>query len=191
MGAAEGLIADVGVQAVSMNAIARRAGISPGSLYQYFSGRNTLLEELSRRLVTQLQCTTQQVPCTGSRSIPPTPEITVDRLLNAVMLLAQEHPALPALLAATEPTEPHTFLRAISRSLPRVGPLHNEDVTRDLATRIFCTDISLAVQQPDPAVLLLPIRQAVLSVLRATENPQHSASPPMTSQAGPTASPRN
>ncbi|MFF5635966.1 TetR family transcriptional regulator [Streptomyces sp. NPDC012825] len=35
--AAEELLADAGVQAVGTNAIARRAGTSPGSLSQYFN----------------------------------------------------------------------------------------------------------------------------------------------------------
>ncbi|MFF9854228.1 TetR/AcrR family transcriptional regulator [Streptomyces litmocidini] len=182
LGAAEDLIADMGVQAVSMNAIARRAGISPGSLYQYFPGKDAVVEEMSRRLVVQLQHAKRRVSWTSSQPVQPTPETVIDLLLEAVMFLAQEHPALPALLVSTEPTEPNALLKAIARSLPRPGAVHDEDVTRDLAALIFCTGLGLAVRHPDPAVLLRPTRQAVLSALRPTEDPQPSACPPPTSQ---------
>ncbi|WP_457535359.1 TetR/AcrR family transcriptional regulator [Streptomyces filamentosus] len=55
VGAAEGLIAEAGVRSVGMNAVARRAGISPGSLYRYFPGRDAVLQEVSRRLVARLR----------------------------------------------------------------------------------------------------------------------------------------
>ncbi|MFH8622005.1 helix-turn-helix domain-containing protein [Streptomyces vietnamensis] len=172
----------MGAQAVSTNAIARRAGISPGSLYLYFPGKDAIAEEMPRRLVVQLQHAKRRASWTSSQPVQSTPETVIDLLLAAVMLLAQEHPALPALLASTEPTEPNALLKAIARSLPRPGAVHNEDATRDLATHIFCVGLGLAVWHSEPAVLLLPTRQAVLSTLRPTEDPQPSACPPPTGQ---------
>jgi AcrR family transcriptional regulator len=167
-----------------MNAVARRAGISPGSLYQYFPGKDALVEEASRRIVARLQRATRKVSCAGTRSARPTAETAVDRLLEAAVSLAREHPALPALLAPTEQAGPNILLRTIARSLPSSGVVHNDGVTRDLATRIFCTGLGLAVQQPDPAVLLRATCRAVLSTLGATDDPQPSALPPAASQAG-------
>lgn len=185
MAAAEELIAERGMQAVGMNAIARHAGISPGSLYQYFPGKSAILEELCRRLVGRLQHMAGRASCTSFRPAQPTPETTLDRLLEAAMLLAQEHPALLPLLTATDHREPNPLLEAISRSLPASGTLSDKDVVRDLATRIFCAGVSLAVQQADPGAVLLLTRQAVLSSLQATEDLSFSTSPPATSQAGP------
>ncbi|MFD7671869.1 TetR/AcrR family transcriptional regulator [Streptomyces anulatus] len=170
--AAEELIADMGLQAVGMNAIARHAGISPGSLYQYFPEKGAIVEELCRRLVGQLQHVAGRTPCTGygSRRALPRPETKLDRLLEAAMLLAQERPALLSLLTATDRREPNLLLEAISRSLPSNGAPADEDVARDLATRIFCSGVSLAARQADPGALLLRTRRAVLSSLRAIED---------------------
>lgn len=44
-----------GPEAATTNAIARRAGVSIGSLYQYFSNREALLEALARRHVEQMR----------------------------------------------------------------------------------------------------------------------------------------
>ncbi|MFB6895590.1 TetR/AcrR family transcriptional regulator [Streptomyces hydrogenans] len=166
VGAAEELIADEGLSAVGMNAIARRAEISPGSLYQYFPGKDAVVAEVARRLAARLQH--GLASCASSQSAP---ETTVDRLLETAALLTQKHPALPALIAPAEEAEPNALFKAIARSLPTFAMGHNVDVTRDLAARIFCTGLGLAVRQPDPAVLLRATRQAVLSALRAAEAP--------------------
>lgn len=168
--AAEELIADMGLQAVGMNAIARHAGISPGSLYQYFPDKSAIVEELCRRLVGQLQHIAGRASRTGSWPTPTRPETTLDRFLEAAMLLAQERPALLPLLTATDRREPNLLLKAISRSLPSNGAPADEDVARDLATRIFCSGVSLAARQADPGPLLLRTRRAVLSSLRAIED---------------------
>ncbi|WP_159057853.1 MULTISPECIES: TetR/AcrR family transcriptional regulator [unclassified Streptomyces] len=167
--AAEALIADAGVQAVGMNALARHAGISPGSLYQYFPGKDAVIAEVARRLAARLQ--QGFALCSSAQSAP---ETTVDRLLEAAAVLARKHPALSALLTPTEESEeaePNALFKTIARSLPTFDVGYNVDVTRDLAVRIFCTGLGLAIHQPDPAVLFRPTRQAVLSALRTAEAP--------------------
>lgn len=176
MRAAEELIAGAGVQAVSMNAIARQAGISPGSLYQYFSGKGAVVEAVSQRLASQLRQVTGAVPGAGSPLAHITPEATVDRLFDAAVLLARQHPAFPALLATTEQTESNALLEAIEQSLPACGPANNEGVTRELAARILGTGLGLAVHQSDPAVLLRPTRQAVLSALKGGQGSKNHPS---------------
>ncbi len=47
--AAEAVIAEVGVEAASTNAIAERAGSSVGSLYHFFPSKEAIIEALSRR----------------------------------------------------------------------------------------------------------------------------------------------
>ncbi|BCJ63166.1 TetR/AcrR family transcriptional regulator [Polymorphospora rubra] len=49
--AALGLFAEVGYDAATTNAIAARAGISPGSLYQFFRNKEAIAQALSERLV--------------------------------------------------------------------------------------------------------------------------------------------
>ncbi|SDT72977.1 TetR/AcrR family transcriptional regulator [Actinoplanes derwentensis] len=49
------LFAEAGYDRTSTNAIAARAGMSPGSLYQYFSNKEAIAEALSRRLLEELR----------------------------------------------------------------------------------------------------------------------------------------
>lgn len=49
VGAAERLLVERGYAAASTNAIARRAGVSVGSLYQYFSGKDAVFREILAR----------------------------------------------------------------------------------------------------------------------------------------------
>jgi AcrR family transcriptional regulator len=53
--AALALFAEAGYDRTSTNAIAARAGMSPGSLYQYFPNKEAIAEALSRRLLEQLR----------------------------------------------------------------------------------------------------------------------------------------
>ncbi|HEY2004596.1 MAG TPA: TetR/AcrR family transcriptional regulator [Candidatus Saccharimonadia bacterium] len=51
---AEGLFAEAGFENVTTNAVAARAGISIGSLYQFFSGKDTILEAIADRYIEQV-----------------------------------------------------------------------------------------------------------------------------------------
>ncbi|HLZ22461.1 MAG TPA: TetR/AcrR family transcriptional regulator [Ktedonobacterales bacterium] len=49
------LFAEVGYEAATTNAIAARAGMSPGSLYQFFPNKEAIAEALAARYIDQLQ----------------------------------------------------------------------------------------------------------------------------------------
>jgi AcrR family transcriptional regulator len=51
------VFADVGYDAATTNAIAARAEISPGSLYQFFPNKEAIAEALAARYVAELQAT--------------------------------------------------------------------------------------------------------------------------------------
>ena len=53
--AAARVLEDAGLEGFNTNAVARRAGVSVGSLYQYFPGKQALVAELSRRQAADLQ----------------------------------------------------------------------------------------------------------------------------------------
>ncbi|MFE6821714.1 TetR/AcrR family transcriptional regulator [Streptomyces sp. NPDC057690] len=59
LGAAEEVIAAVGADGAGMNAIARRAGVSPGSLSQYFPDKQAVVEALRRRMTRELHLRTR------------------------------------------------------------------------------------------------------------------------------------
>jgi AcrR family transcriptional regulator len=51
---AEAVFAEVGYDAATTNLIAGRAGISPGSLYQYFANKQAIAEALAERYLTAM-----------------------------------------------------------------------------------------------------------------------------------------
>lgn len=53
--AAESVFGTVGYHAASTNAIARAAGVSPGTLYQFFPNKEAIGDALSERLVVELR----------------------------------------------------------------------------------------------------------------------------------------
>ncbi|GAB2594394.1 TetR/AcrR family transcriptional regulator [Streptomyces capparidis] len=53
--AAASVFCTVGYQSASTNAIAREAGVSPGTLYQFFPNKEAIGDALSERLVVQME----------------------------------------------------------------------------------------------------------------------------------------
>ncbi|MBD2683575.1 MULTISPECIES: TetR family transcriptional regulator [Nostoc] len=47
-------VAEAGVEAINTNVLAERAGISVGSVYQYFSNKEAILAALGERYIQQL-----------------------------------------------------------------------------------------------------------------------------------------
>src|ERR1700761_2924531 len=66
--AAANILATEGSDHLTMNEVARRAGISPGSLYQFFSDRQQLLATLAERYATHL-----------GKALPPSPQMQIVR----------------------------------------------------------------------------------------------------------------
>lgn len=92
------LFAEVGFEAASTNAIAARAGISPGSLYQYFSGKDAIAEALARGFAERLRSTRAADDPAGIAALPLSE--VVDRLLDPLVEFYLAHPGLLALLTA-------------------------------------------------------------------------------------------
>lgn len=96
--AAEEVIAEVGYDAATTNLIAARAGISPGSLYQYFANKPAIVEALARRYLAQLADETGGDHfCAGLAELP-MPEI-VDGVVDPIVAFNLAHPAARSLLA--------------------------------------------------------------------------------------------
>lgn len=95
--AAEQVVAEVGYDAATTNLIAARAGISPGSLYQYFANKPAIVEALSRRYLAHLAQTGGDRFCAGLADLP-MPEI-VDGVVDPIVAFNLAHPAARSLLA--------------------------------------------------------------------------------------------
>jgi AcrR family transcriptional regulator len=118
LAAAQRILVEDGIAALTTNAVAKRAGVSIGSLYQYFRGRDALLEELSRRYVddglTQLFA---EVDALSGVSL----ELGVQRL---VRLLIAIHRRAPDFVRAVESTRPELGARArLARAQDKISAL--------------------------------------------------------------------
>ena len=92
--AARGLMLEVGLENVSLRAIARRSGFSPASLYTYFASRDNLLVALTEQSLANLRACLEAV----SRDLPADERVVQYGL--AYMRFGAENPAdLAAILA--------------------------------------------------------------------------------------------
>ncbi|OHV41527.1 MULTISPECIES: TetR/AcrR family transcriptional regulator [Pseudofrankia] len=95
--AAELAISEVGYDAVTTNLIAARAGISPGSLYQYFANKQAIVEALALRYLEHLGAAGAGL--LGPELVTlPTAEL-VERVVDPVVAFNLAHPAANTLLA--------------------------------------------------------------------------------------------
>ncbi|HRI10740.1 MAG TPA: TetR/AcrR family transcriptional regulator, partial [Nannocystaceae bacterium] len=97
------ILAREGPAAASTNAIAARAGVSIGSLYQYFPDRDALIAELSRRHVAAMQAAVTAA-ISGVEDQPL--EVAIRQLMGALVAAHRIDPRLD---------------QALHRLLPLVG----------------------------------------------------------------------
>lgn len=94
--AAGHVFAEMGYPAATTNAIAARAGISPGSLYQYFPNKEAIAAALEERYAERIRETLAATP-------PPidggSVGVTIDALADAVLAFAVAAPGFGALFA--------------------------------------------------------------------------------------------
>lgn len=123
------LLAEVGAEAINTNALADRAGISVGSVYQYFSNKEAILAALGERYMQQLGSNTvaalqQDVAGLDFATM-------VDRVIDPMIAFERKHPAFRHLnarqegegtLAATAQRVDQEILATIYELLLRVHP---------------------------------------------------------------------
>jgi AcrR family transcriptional regulator len=76
--AAASVFCALGYTASSTNAIARQAGVSPGTLYQFFPNKEAIAVGLSGRLIKEMEATHGRVFTPANARLP------LDRLIDAV-----------------------------------------------------------------------------------------------------------
>lgn len=98
--AAAQILARQGPEAATTNAIAARAGVSIGSLYQYFADRDALIHELVRRHIAEMQAVlTGALAGIGQQPLPAAIEQLVVAILTAHKVAPRLHQALHQSLA--------------------------------------------------------------------------------------------
>jgi AcrR family transcriptional regulator len=125
--AAAEVFATRGYEAATTNAIAAAAGISPGSLYQFFGNKDDIVRALAQRYADELAAVHDDA-FPGDPDDLPTPAL-VDRVLAPLVRFNREHRVFKTLFARTD--MPPALTEA-------TAPLHaalSERVVEELARR--------------------------------------------------------
>ena len=93
---------ELGYEATTTNAIAARAGISPGSLYQYFTSKEDIAHALAEHYATQLGAARDAMPQPGAAD---TIEMVVARGVRAIVDFNLANPGFKALFARADMPE--------------------------------------------------------------------------------------
>jgi AcrR family transcriptional regulator len=92
------VFAEVGFEAATTNAIAARAGISPGSLYQFFPNKDAIAEALADRFVERLRDT--QAIFGPEIEYLPLDEL-IDHVIDPLVAFHIAHPGFQALFSGS------------------------------------------------------------------------------------------
>ena len=98
--AASQILDEDGYEALTTNAIAARAGMSPGSLYQFFDNREAILAALADRYQALIDATYESALDLQAARLPL--EVLVDRVVDPLVDLHLSNPALKTLLSGPE-----------------------------------------------------------------------------------------
>ncbi|MGW6978977.1 TetR/AcrR family transcriptional regulator [Streptomyces sp. NPDC054932] len=186
LAAAAGVFCRTGYAAASTNAIAREAGVSPGTLYQYFPNKEAIAIELGGQLLQRAN------QAHGRAFLPenlqrPLPEL-LDAVLDPVIAFNCENPAFWALMHGTgipgiaqEHEELHagllTRIEAVLRDFcPRATPLELAH-TSNMILGIFKSslDLILAHEGDERAAYTAELKTVLLRYLEPmiTKAPPH------------------
>lgn len=89
--AAEAIIAEVGVEAMTTNAVAERAGAGMGSLYHLFENRNAIVDALAQRYMRRMEPITAYAQHPELRTMPIAS--MVDAIVDPLVAFFRETPA--------------------------------------------------------------------------------------------------
>ena len=153
------VIARVGYARATTNAIAAEAGISPGSLYQYFDNKERIAQALEKRYAHLLDSTTHAALHTR----PGQPlAVRVGKLVDAIVTFACETPGFQALFSE----------RPYSAGVAHVAHSHHESIVAEL-DRIVA-DEAPGLPKADRALITqvsTQIARALMPSIVAAEGP--------------------
>ena len=107
----------MGYEGATTNAIAARAGISPGSLYQYFAHRRAIAEALAERYLRELgEAHAGAFDATDVAGL--SLDEVLDRVVDPIVAFNVAHPGLKALFAGPDlPAELATAIRPLQEAV--------------------------------------------------------------------------
>lgn len=147
-----------GERAATTNRIAREAGVSPGSLYQYFADRDELLLEVSHRFVARFEDELVPVLRAVTREDP---VVAIRTVLHAIVdALEAQAPLLRALVARQSGDRQEEVTRAIRARVSdfvfQTLAVHRPDLVAEDLERVTWTFVELTRLLPVRYVLERP-----------------------------------
>lgn len=158
------VFAEVGYEKATTNAIAARAGTSPGSLYQFFQNKEAIAEALAARYVEQIPATHDIAFDPDVASLPL--DVLLDRVVDPLIGFNVANPAAHVLLTGSD----------ISPGLAALTQrLHGAVLQR--------TEAMLAARAPDlrprqrarVARVAVQVFKALLPLVLSAEGPERAA----------------
>src|SRR5262245_19067881 len=92
--------AAAGFEAATTNAVAARAGVSPGTLYQFFPNKDALAEALAARFAERLRATREDAFAPEFAALPL--DRMIDRVVDPLIAFYVAHPGFLALFAGSD-----------------------------------------------------------------------------------------
>ncbi|NNH76067.1 TetR/AcrR family transcriptional regulator [Nocardia uniformis] len=178
--AAELVITEVGYAEMTTNAVAAKAGMSPGSLYQYFRSKDEILDGLLTRFTDDRRRYWDDW-LTDDRARMPLPQF-VDQVIDEVTAFKGDHPAYWTLLhgsttgdrltTASEQLHSHIaegFAVALARRAPDL-PIERCRVVATLALAMVKAVMPLAAAAPAALAseLIIELKVMLLGYLTPT-----------------------
>jgi AcrR family transcriptional regulator len=159
--AATYILTESGWDGLTTNAIAERAGVNIGSLYQYFPNKEAVIAELQRRHVEAIEAELGRA--VNDQPPPSSLRAALSRIVDSVV---DEHRIAPAL---------H---RAIAEELPRAA---RSPQNEPLRARYLAALKPLMQNVPDPDLSLYLLGVAVHAVIHqvAAQRPALLGQPPL------------
>ena len=150
-----------GELAFTTNSVAERAGISVGTLYQYFPDKNAILVGLARREMSVLEGADAGGEALSWRD-------TLRRMLRRYIRTLEKHPAtrraaLKAILASASPQELAASATTASRHAPRLP--HGTALDAYVLSRAATGVVRAAVLEGDPRLLTPAFEDAVMMLV--------------------------
>ena len=156
--AAETIFAQMGYDEATTNHIAARAGISPGSLYQFFANKEDIAQGIAIRYTENLQEMFASIFSIEKAKLPFSPWL--DQILDALIQFHFDHPAFHIILSIPAQS---LHLKNLTNALPKNLQNHFE-----LGFKMRSPNIS-AEQRTLMATMSVEIFKAILPSLLQAE----------------------
>ena len=153
------ILSEVGYDGLTTNAVATRAGVSIGSLYQYFPSKDALVADLVDRHCERMNALFGAV---FMRALTLPPRDLARAVVEAILMSKLENPALS---------------RVLREQLPRVGGLQRleeslRQVTQMVATYLASHRELLRVSDPERAAFYAVTMGESLTMAVTTQRPE-------------------